>query len=111
PTGDIEALAERALLPFIPRVDVLKVPHHGSTTSSTETFLDATAPQIAIASTRDQPPRVPMREEVNARYEAREIPVYRTDYHGGIRVRQRNGILYVETARGQRGYSLAPKDN
>ena len=49
-TGDIEAKAERRLvrerLPI--QSTVLKVPHHGSTTSSTVEFLDAVAPQVAI---------------------------------------------------------------
>ncbi len=36
------------------RTDLLLVPHHGSTTSSTQAFVDATLPQYAIISERQQ---------------------------------------------------------
>jgi competence protein ComEC len=51
-TGDIEQAAERALLasPQQLHADVIKVPHHGSKTSSTEDFVVATKPQLAIIS-------------------------------------------------------------
>ncbi|HET6980327.1 MAG TPA: DNA internalization-related competence protein ComEC/Rec2 [Pyrinomonadaceae bacterium] len=47
-TGDIEQAAERALTPR--QTDVVKVPHHGSKTSSTEGFVVATKPAFAIIS-------------------------------------------------------------
>lgn len=51
-TGDIEQAAERALIasrqPL--QADVVKVPHHGSKTSSTENFVLATKPSLAIIS-------------------------------------------------------------
>ncbi len=51
-TGDIEKQAEKSLLDSgqTLRADVVKVPHHGSKTSSTEDFVRATAPQFAIIS-------------------------------------------------------------
>jgi len=51
-TGDIEQPAERALLTSQQqlRADVIKVPHHGSKTSSTESFVVAIKPQLAIIS-------------------------------------------------------------
>jgi competence protein ComEC len=51
-TGDIEKQAEKSLLDSgqILRADVVKVPHHGSKTSSTEEFVRATTPQFAIIS-------------------------------------------------------------
>lgn len=44
--GDIEAVVEESLAP--PVVDVLVVPHHGSATSSTQTFVARTRPGFAI---------------------------------------------------------------
>lgn len=51
-TGDIEGHAERKLVELAAplRADILKVPHHGSRTSSSEALLEATAPQIAVIS-------------------------------------------------------------
>jgi len=51
-TGDIEKQAEQSLLESWPnlRADVVKVPHHGSKTSSTEDFVCASLPQFAIVS-------------------------------------------------------------
>jgi competence protein ComEC len=51
-TGDIEQATERALLMSQQQLhaDVIKVPHHGSKTSSTEGFVAATKPSVAIIS-------------------------------------------------------------
>ena len=49
-TGDIEKKAETALVATELRADVVKVPHHGSKTSSTAAFVSATNPRFAIIS-------------------------------------------------------------
>jgi competence protein ComEC len=49
--GDIAAKAERELLLRAEeqlRADILVVPHHGSKSSSTESFLDAVRPRVAL---------------------------------------------------------------
>ena len=49
-TGDIEKKAERALITADLKTDVVKVAHHGSKTSSTDAFVTATNPRLAIIS-------------------------------------------------------------
>ena len=53
-TGDAEAIAEKDLINSydseVLKCDVLKCGHHGSSTSSSLAFLDATLPQYAIIS-------------------------------------------------------------
>ena len=51
-TGDIEQSAERALLASEQQLDsdVIKVPHHGSKTSSTHDFVNAIRPRFAVVS-------------------------------------------------------------
>ena len=51
-TGDAEQEAEEAMMMLsslpVPQVEVLKVGHHGSRTSSSEDFLSVTSPEVAI---------------------------------------------------------------
>jgi competence protein ComEC len=51
-TGDIEKETEAQILSSNKdlHVDVVKVPHHGSRTSSTEPFVAATSPRVAVVS-------------------------------------------------------------
>ena len=49
-TGDIEREAESGLADRIRRVDVLKVAHHGSRSSSTDVLLDRASPRLALIS-------------------------------------------------------------
>jgi competence protein ComEC len=109
-TGDIEAPAEAQLLKFgIDEVQVLKVPHHGSDTSSTAAFLNAVRPRVALCSTEALVNRRPVHPDVATRYAERAIPLRRTDYEGGLRiVFHGDGSWHIEGARPARGYNLDP---
>ena len=48
--GDIEQVAESEIIGPDLKADVVKVPHHGSHTSSTPAFVASTRPQFAIIS-------------------------------------------------------------
>ncbi|MFP6581505.1 MAG: DNA internalization-related competence protein ComEC/Rec2 [Candidatus Hydrogenedentota bacterium] len=86
-TGDIEAKAEAMIADAnTVTVDVIKVPHHGSRTSSTETFLDAVDADVAVVSSGLRGNRALARPEVLERYRDREMRVVRTDYGGSVRV-------------------------
>lgn len=102
-TGDIESAGERLVASQDCRAEVLKVPHHGSGTSSSAPFLDAVQPAEAIVSTWES-----FGPGVEDRYIARNIPIWRTGYHGGLRIQTDKRGLSIRGARLERGYSLAP---
>lgn len=72
--------------------DILKLGHHGSTTSSGEVFLDKILPQLAIASCgKNNSFNHPSKKVIN-KLQTRSIKLYRTDIHGDI-VFESNGQL------------------
>lgn len=97
-TGDIEAEAQRSLVSRVPRVDVLKVPHHGSS-SQHPAFLAAAHAPISIASMgRDNdyghpaPSTVSLLRRLGTR-------LYRTDRNGDIAITRTPQGLAVTTRR------------
>lgn len=85
-TGDIEEKTERAILASGTdiRSHILKVPHHGSRTSSSTGFLLAIQPTLAIVSSgRDNKYGHPHREIVE-RYHSFGIPIRNTAEEGTI---------------------------
>jgi len=85
-TGDIEKRTEEELIadraPLT--ADFLKVPHHGSKTSSSDEFLDAVAPRFAAASVGESNPFGHPAEAVVERYAAHGVRLLRTDRDGAI---------------------------
>lgn len=84
--GDLEAAGERALLPRLGRVDVLKVGHHGSRTSSTEAFLDALQCRVALVSCGHPSPFGHPHPSVVERMRAHHVDLRRTDLAGMVTV-------------------------
>jgi competence protein ComEC len=100
-TGDIEMRAEHALLaaPDELRSAVLKVPHHGSNTSSGATWVAAVAPAVAVISVgADNRYGLPA-PAVEARYRGRGTCVLRTDRCGAITVESDGRTPTVRAAR------------
>ena len=84
-TGDIEAPQESALAARLGpelRSTLLLVPHHGSRTSSSERFLDAVQPQVAMVQAGYRSRFGHPAPEVLARYQARGIMLVRSDRCG-----------------------------
>ena len=80
--------------------DVLKVPHHGSRTSSSDELLDAVAPRVAVMSLGWRNQFHFPAQEVVARYAARGIRTLRTDRDGAVTVAiAADGRLDVQCAR------------
>lgn len=94
-TGDIEAAGEAAL--NASPVTVMKAPHHGSDTSSTERFVNATRPKhVVFCVGRDNRFDFP-RADVVRRWEAAGAACHRTDLDGAITFTSDGRDVTVET--------------
>jgi competence protein ComEC len=87
--GDIHGSGETFLLRNVPDLacDLLKVPHHGSRTSSTKAFIAAVRPAMAVITVGDGNFYRHPSEEVLERYRSAGSSVVRTDKHGAVMVR------------------------
>ena len=88
-TGDIGKKAEDRLIASGQdlRSEILKVPHHGSRTSSSDPFLDAVQPLCAIFSLGERNRYNFPHADVVARYQAHGCLQWRTDQAGAITIR------------------------
>lgn len=87
-SGDVERSQEAEMLHRMPpanlRADVLLVPHHGSLTSSSEAFLDAVRPRLALVQAGYLNRFGHPRPLVLERYAQRGIALARTDGDGAL---------------------------
>ncbi|MFW6136208.1 MAG: DNA internalization-related competence protein ComEC/Rec2 [Chloroflexota bacterium] len=99
-TGDIQARAEGRLLAHgMPLAStVLKVAHHGSCGATTDAFLRAVNPQVAVVSVGADNDFGHPCHAVLERLRGR--PLYRTDEHGTVTLITDGTRLWVETERG-----------
>jgi len=89
-TGDIEKRMEKLLVQMTAEdgqplhADLLKVPHHGSNTSTSELLLDAVRPGYAVVSSGIRNRYRHPRPEVIERLAGHHIRTYRTDWFGPV---------------------------
>ena len=101
-TGDISSEGEAALIKKYEgtdtlKCDILKVAHHGSKYSSSDAFLDAVSPRLALIGVGARNTFGHPTKEALDRLGSRGIPVYRTDLDGAIGVIIDKGNLRVCT--------------
>jgi competence protein ComEC len=96
-TGDVTGEAERALR--LPASLVVKVPHHGSRTSSSALLTAATRPRVAIVSSGARNPFGHPDPLVLERYRAAGALVLRTDRDGSVRVATDGRRVWTATSR------------
>jgi len=108
--GDVERRDERLLLHSAAGLSsaVLKVPRHGSSTSSTEEFVAAVKPKLAIFSVGQRNPFGLPREEVISRYRAAGSRILRTDQDGAITVETDGERVRYWTYRSRRKGEIGP---
>ena len=78
-------------------VDVLKVGHHGSSTSSSQAFLDQIKPEIAIIQVGEGNSYGLPKEEILNRFEQMGSKIYRTDEDGTIHLIDQGEKIVIET--------------
>jgi competence protein ComEC len=102
-TGDIGKVAERDVARATPpaRLRILKIPHHGSLTSSTPALLAALRPQIAVVSAGRANHFGHPVPEVLDRYRAIGAEVFRTDQDGAVMVETDGRSIDVRTFTGR----------
>lgn len=103
-TGDLVSEDEEKMIEYYRETDVLdcdilKVGHHGSKTSSSEDFLDAVSPEIAVISVGANNMYGHPHRETLDKLSARGIKTYRTDLNGAVGIDIRKSGVKVDTMR------------
>jgi len=103
-TGDIERPTEESLVADHEPLEseFLKVPHHGSKTSSTAPFLEAVDPRVAVVSVGAGNPFGHPAPSVVQRYERDRVRFLRTDRDGAVTAIAEGKTLLVSTYISQR---------
>ena len=95
--GDASTITEKEILSMynLPDIDVLKVGHHGSRTSSSKEFIDTINPKYSIISVgKNNRYGHPNKEVLD---NLKDTKIYRTDKDGSIMFMIKNNKLKIET--------------
>ena len=95
--GDASIITEKEILSKynLPDIDVLKVGHHGSKTSSSIDFIDVINPKYSIISVgKNNRYGHPNKEVIN---NLEDSKIYRTDIDGSIMFKIKNNKLKIDT--------------
>jgi competence protein ComEC len=95
--GDVEAAGEASFAAR--RSEVVKVPHHGSRTSSTRAFVEGARPRLALVSAGFRNPFGHPHREVLERYAQSGALILRTDQDGAITASTDGSRLWVTSHR------------
>lgn len=95
-TGDAEGPVE-AVLPGNLEAEILKVGHHGSSTSSTAAFINKVSPEVAIICVGADNSYGHPADETVQRLQNAGAKVYRTDLNGNIVVTTNGSSYEVQT--------------
>ena len=103
-TGDIGSEVEQQMAPRLApsRLRVVKVPHHGSLTSSSADFVQALRPQAAVISVGRSNSFGHPAAAVLARYRDAGAEIFRTDRDGAVILDTEGGTLTFKTFNGRR---------
>ncbi|MDR1705472.1 MAG: hypothetical protein LBS19_12405, partial [Clostridiales bacterium] len=97
--GDMEGHAEREVLAgyeHMLQANILKLAHHGSRSSSSQDFLDAVSPEIALVSAGKNNMYGHPHPDVTGRLDAMSVPVYNTAELGAVMIMPNNGQYTIK---------------
>lgn len=101
--GDASSIKEQDIIDNynISDIDVLKVGHHGSRTSSSKYFIDVINPKYSIISVgKNNRYHHPSIESL---YILNNSKIYRTDINGSVMVKIKNNKIVIETCPAEKG--------
>jgi competence protein ComEC len=97
-TGDVEATGESTLA--TPPCPILKVPHHGSRTSTGDALLVASRPHLAVISAGARNRFSHPHPDVLRRLDEHAVRIFRTDRDGTVRLSTDGERVWVRTGLG-----------
>ncbi|MGL4571363.1 MAG: ComEC/Rec2 family competence protein [Clostridium sp.] len=109
-TGDAEKGTEKEILSKMIDVDVLKVSHHGSRTSTTSEFLNKVNPEYAVLTVgKDNKYNHPHKETMD-KLKNKNIKVHRTDECGNVIFTSTGSGVKTDCSSGSYSYKDNSKD-
>ena len=100
-TGDAESMSESDIISNSQQglldCDILKVGHHGSNTSTSQAFLNAVSPEIAVISCGAGNSYRHPHSEITGRLDSAGVEYYRTDTQGDILIKTDGTSILVIT--------------
>ncbi|MEG1482703.1 ComEC/Rec2 family competence protein [Clostridium sp.] len=110
-TGDAEKGTEKEILSKMIDIDVLKVAHHGSRTSTTSEFLNKVNPEYAVLTVgKDNKYNHPHKETMD-KLKNKNIKVHRTDECGNIIFTSTGSGVKTDCSSGSYSYKDGSKDS
>lgn len=107
-TGDFPAkLTNKELSVSNCSAKVIKIPHHGLKNSLNQDLLEKTKPEIVVASVNEFSHNRGVRREIKELLHQHHIPLWRTDYYGGITIKYKKNNIIIYGARQKNGYLLS----
>lgn len=85
-TGDAGVSVMEEIIPFVGKVDVLKVPHHGSKTGLSQTFLSSINPKLSVISVGEKNKYGHPSASILKMLGDNNIKILRTDKDGEVEV-------------------------
>ncbi|HEY2824577.1 MAG TPA: ComEC/Rec2 family competence protein, partial [Gemmatimonadales bacterium] len=98
-TGDMDSLTEAAVLARAEHADLLKVAHHGSSTSTSTAWLSRVTPTAAVISVGAHNRYGHPAPETLLRLAVRGIPYWRTDQGGAVTIRSDGRYFAIDQRR------------